>query len=354
MTEYIDSRVAGIEPLPTPSQLRQSLPLSKQQQKFISESRKTITDIIQKKDPRYILIIGPCSIHDITAAKEYASKLKQFSQEVSSVFYPVMRVYLEKARTSVGWKGMVYDPHLDGSHEIQEGLKISRKLLIELTDLGIPTATEFLDPCVSYYLHDLICWGSIGARTVSSQIHRQLASSLSMPVGFKNSTDGNIDSAINAIITASTPHSHFGLDEQGMPAVIHTMGNPHTHIVLRGGENRPNYSSVHIDEAVQKLKAKKLIPHIMVDCSHDNSYKQHHLQAEVFQDVVGQISSGQEAVTGFLLESNIHSGSQPFTSDKSKLKYGISLTDACIDWNATQELIQNAFEKLSKKSKVLI
>jgi 3-deoxy-7-phosphoheptulonate synthase len=349
MSEFPDSRIAGIEPLPTPSQLRQSLPLNSEQKQFIAKSRQTIINILQGKDPRLLLIIGPCSIHDITAAQEYASKLKQITPLISDAFFPVMRAYFEKARSSVGWKGMMYDPHLDGSHEIQEGLVRSRRLLIELIDLKIPTATEFLDPTASNYIHDLICWGSIGARTVSSQIHRQLASSLPIPIGFKNSTDGSIENAINAMISSASPHSHFGMDEQGMPAVIHSMGNPHTHIVLRGGENRPNYSSVHVEEAIHRLKAHKLPTRLMIDCSHDNSYKQHHVQPEVFQDVIAQVAKGQEGIIGFMIESNLLAGSQSFSNDKSKLQYGISLTDGCLDWNVTHELLMDANSAIQNK-----
>jgi 3-deoxy-7-phosphoheptulonate synthase len=350
MTEHLESRIAATEPLLTPLQLKEALSLSDTHRQFIHQSRQTIARILRNKDQRLLLIVGPCSIHDSKSAKEYASRLKELASQVQDTFFIAMRVYFEKPRTTIGWKGMVYDPHLDGSHEIQQGLMTARKLLLDLAEMHMPAGTELLDPLAACYLHDLFTWGSVGARTTTSQIHRQMASGLSMPIGFKNSTDGNLDLAINAVIAAEAPHSHFGIDEHGRPSVIHTMGNPHTHIVLRGGENAPNYSSHHVTYALSRLEKSGVVPRLMIDCSHDNCYKKHHLQPEVFQDVIAQIKSGQKGILGAIIESHLLPGNQPLSQDKSQLAYGLSVTDECLDWESTKSLILEGRKQLQKQA----
>lgn len=340
--------VTDSETLISPYQLKRELPISEMQERFIAKSRKTITALLDRTDPRLLIVAGPCSIHDITAAKEYASKLKVLSAALTETFVLVMRVYLEKPRTTTGWKGMLYDPYLDGSSNIEAGLVLSRQLLLDLADLEVPVATEFLDPLAASYLSDLVSWGSVGARTVSSQIHRQMASGLPMPIGFKNTTDGNLDIAINALVSAKAPHCFLGMNEHGQIASIRTKGNPHTHLVLRGGEQHPNYDTSSVNDTLQRLEKAHLPLRLMVDCSHDNSEKKHEKQPLVFQDTVHQIVEGNRCIIGMILESNLFAGSQPLLDDPSRLKYGISLTDPCLDWNSTQYLLMWAQEKLLK------
>ena len=336
------------EELPSPQAIHNQLPISKKQQKFVLESRKTIKSILNGLDRRLLLIIGPCSIHDEKSALEYASELKKLSDEVSESFFIVMRAYFEKPRTTSGWKGLMYDPNLDNSNDLIKGINISRSMLLELADREIPTATEFLDPITPYYFGDLISWGCIGARTAESQIHRQMVSGLTIPFGFKNRTDGDIEIAVNAASSASSPHTFIGLDNQGKAAILHTQGNPDTHIVLRGGLSVTNYDPTSINTALQHLQKAKLPQRLLIDCSHDNSSKKPENQPQVFQSVLNQVVEGNDNIRGMALESHLYAGSQPMPSLTSPLKYAISLTDPCLDWETTKKLILWGHEMLIK------
>lgn len=342
--------ITNLSPIPSPHEILNVLPLNPAQTQFIENSRKKICDILDKKDSRYLLIVGPCSIHDIKAAKDYAIRLRQFANSIADVFHVVMRVYFEKPRTTLGWKGMLNDPWLNGSHDIPAGIIQSRQLLLELADIGIPAASEFLEPISAYYYGDLISWSCIGARTASSQIHRQLASGLPMPTAFKNSTDGSVESAINGILSASTPHTCMGLNMQGNPCTIRTNGNPYGHLVLRGGESQPNYDPQSISYALSRLHRAGLPQQLFIDCSHDNSMRQHEGQAIVFQSVINQVLEGNQNIRGFLLESNIHAGNQSLTANLSQLKYGVSLTDPCLDWESTERLINWGYSLLKSEN----
>jgi 3-deoxy-7-phosphoheptulonate synthase len=294
-----------------------------------------------------MVITGPCSIHDETAALEYARKLVDLQAEVQDHFYLIMRVYFEKPRTTVGWKGLINDPELDGSCDMQAGLRRARRLLLEITAMGLPTATELLDPITPQYIAGLICWAAVGARTTESQTHREMTSGLSMPVGFKNATDGDLGVAVNAIMAAAAVQNFIGIDPAGRCCIVRTTGNPWTHLVLRGGGGRPNYDTVSIAEACQKLANKGLPQAIMVDCSHANSNKDYRRQPQVWQDVVNQRLDGNQAIIGMMLESNLAAGNQKIPTNLNELAYGVSITDACIDWETTAQLIRSAHEQLA-------
>lgn len=339
MSKIFNIHALDTEPLISPHTLKQELPLTAKHLEFVQQSRQQIRRILDGEDSRLLLVVGPCSIHDITAAKEYAIKLHRLSSNISKYFFVIMRTHFEKPRTALGWKGLLHDPHLNGSDDFTAGLKLSRELLLFLATLGIPAATEFLDPITSLYLGDLISWACIGARTSESQIHRQCASGLPMPVAFKNSTSGNIDVAINGILAASCAHSSFGINEQGGISVVQTKGNRHCHIVLRGGESKPNYDADSIAYAVERLKKNHLPQHVVVDCSHDNSSRNYHQQISVFQSVIHQYVQGNSAIKGLSLESNLQAGRQSLLLDKSPLLYGVSITDPCMDWPMTEELL---------------
>lgn len=339
MTKHEHLNISHTTPLPTPKELLRELPLTMAQRDFIEDSREQIQQILQGEDPRLLLIVGPCSIHDTKAAKEYATKLHALSTAVSDTFYVIMRTYFEKPRTAVGWKGMLYDPHLNGTNDLASGLYQTRKLLLDLADMHIPAAAEFLDPSSVYYFGDLISWACIGARTSASQTHRQIASGLPMPIAFKNSTDGNIDIAINGALNAIVPHTYIGSDAAGQLCAIHTKGNTHAHIVLRGGKGRPNYDPQSISYAIERLHQSNLLPHLLIDCSHDNSFRQHEQQTQVFQSVIHQIIEGNSNIRGLLLESHLHSGNQSLSSQTDMLKYAVSITDPCLDWTTTEHLI---------------
>ncbi|MBP3195237.1 MAG: 3-deoxy-7-phosphoheptulonate synthase [Cardiobacteriaceae bacterium] len=328
----------------SPNELSNSMPLPQQAKNTILRGREDVRQVLDRKDDRKMIIAGPCSIHDTRAAIEYAAKLQKLSEQVKDKFLILMRVYFEKPRTSIGWKGLINDPDLNGSFDIAKGLKIARRLLIDINAIGLPCATEALDPITPQYIGDLISWTAIGARTSESQTHRELASGLSTPVGFKNATDGSLEIAINAIKSASQAHSFLGIDEDGATAEIRSKGNRYGHIVLRGGSHGPNYDSVNIKLATEELLKNKLAPNIIIDCSHANSYKQHERQIPVFQNVMAQIAAGEENVVGLMLESNLNAGSQSL-SDSKDLQYGVSITDACIDWQSTEKLILQAAEK---------
>lgn len=325
--------------LPSYKELKTTLPLVHASRLFIEESRQTVRGILNGHDPRLILIVGPCSIHDRQAAKEYAFHLGQLAKSVAAQFFLIMRVYCEKPRTANGWKGFLYDPLLDGSHAMHLGIEWTRQLLIELAAMKIPAATEFLDPLTAFYYDDLITWGSVGARTASSQTHRQLASGMQMPIGFKNGVAGNVTAAVNGAFAASLPHTYMRICENGNPTIARTAGNLDTHIVLRGGDAGPNYDPSSVSDALARLKKVKLPQRLLIDCSHQNSGKKHEKQPNVFQSVLHQIVEGNTNIKGLMLESHLHAGNQTLPQDLSELKYGVSITDPCLDWASTAHLI---------------
>lgn len=339
MSKIFNLDAIHIEPLPSPSALKQELPAMPKHVEFVHESRYRIQRILDGEDPRMLLIVGPCSIHDITAAKEYAIKLHQLSSRISKSFLVAMRAYFEKPRTTLGWKGMLHDPHLNGTNDICTGLRLSRELLLFLADLGMPAATEFLDPASPRFIGDLVSWACIGARTSESQIHRQFASGLPMPVAFKNSTSGNVDVAINGVLAATCPHAFPGIDDHGKIAVMQTKGNPYAHIALRGGESKPNYDAQSISLSLEHLKKAHLPQRLVIDCSHDNSCRKYEQQVHVFQSVIQQHIQGNTAIKGVALESNLFAGNQMPLLDNSRLQYAVSLTDPCMDWAMTENLI---------------
>ena len=338
--------VASQEILITPDKLKQDIPLTELAAQTISNGRETINNILDRKDHRIFVVVGPCSIHDVKAAKEYALRLKKLAEEVSDTLVLVMRVYFEKPRTTVGWKGLINDPHLDDSFEIEEGLHIGRQLLMDIAEIGLPTATEALDPISPQYLQDTITWSAIGARTTESQTHREMSSGLSVAIGFKNGTDGNLDVATNALNSVSHPHSFLGINPEGQVAIIRTKGNPYSHIVLRGGGGKPNYDSVNIALCEQQLEKSGLSKNIMVDCSHANSNKDANLQPLVVQDIAHQVLEGNKSIVGLMIESNVNFGNQSIPKDLSELKYGVSVTDACIDWETTEKTLKDMRNKL--------
>jgi len=340
--------VQAQEILITPEHLKAELPMSEAAAQSIAASREVIRNILDGKDHRLFVVVGPCSIHDVSAALEYATRLKALAEELQDSLFIVMRVYFEKPRTTVGWKGLINDPHLNDTFKIQEGLHLGRKLLLDMAELHLPTSTEALDPISPQYMQDCISWSAIGARTTESQTHREMASGLSSAVGFKNGTDGGLEVAMNAIQSASKPHRFLGINGQGQVAIIHTSGNPYAHVVLRGGSNGPNYDPVHITLTEQALAKAGVANNIMVDCSHANSSKQPGLQPMVLEDVSNQIVSGNQSIVGLMIESNINEGNQPIPGDLSQLQYGVSVTDGCIDWDATAESLRAMRNKLKE------
>ncbi len=332
--------VLSQELLPTPAEVKQALPLSPVADATVSTGRAALCRILDRRDHRLFVVLGPCSIHDPKAALDYASRLKKLADEVSDTLLLVMRVYFEKPRTTVGWKGLINDPYMDDSFHIEKGLYLARELLLKLAEMGLPTATEALDPITPQYLGDLVSWTAIGARTAESQTHREMASGLSSPVGFKNGTDGSLGVAINALHSVSRPHHFLGINQQGQCAVFRTRGNRYGHVVLRGGGGRPNYDSVSITLCEQELTHAGLAPSIVVDCSHGNSNKDTALQPLVAEDCVKQILEDNRSIIGLMLESNLHWGNQPIPDDLSQLRYGVSVTDPCIDWETTERLIR--------------
>lgn len=340
-----DIHVNAEEILITPEQLREELPLPEEGRVFVQKARNIIADIIHKKDSRLLVISGPCSVHDLDAAKEYAHELKKLQEKFEDTLYIVMRVYFEKPRTTVGWKGLINDPHMDGSFDVETGLRKARELLIYLTELGLPLATEALDPISPQYLAELFSWSAIGARTTESQTHREMASGLSMPIGFKNGTNGSLDVAINAMQSAASSHRFMGINKQGQVALIKTSGNPDGHVILRGGK-KPNYEAKDIALCEEALAKHGLEPGIVVDCSHGNSSKDYSRQPIVANDVFEQIVNGNKSIIGIMLESNLNAGNQSDSIPLAERAYGVSITDGCIDLNTTQELIGKAAEKL--------
>ncbi len=344
-----DLRIQEYKEMITPRQLKSHLPVSPQAAGTVQEGRKAIERILAKEDSRVLVITGPCSIHDEKAALDYAHRLARLQEEVRETLLLVMRVYFEKPRTTVGWKGLINDPHLDDSYDMETGLHRARQLLLQINELGIPVATEMLEPVIPQYVADLVCWTAIGARTTESQTHRQMASGLSMPVGFKNTTEGNLSTAINAMVAARAPQSFLGIDHDGRTCIVNTRGNLNGHIVLRGGQ-RPNYDPISIEEARLKLIEKGLPEAVIVDCSHANSHKKHQGQANVFKNVIDQILAGNQAIFGLMLESNIGEGNQKFKGDVSALKYGVSITDECISWETTADLLRATHKKIVKSA----
>lgn len=346
--ELINTHVVSEQTLLTPDQLREQFPLQAEAAETIWQGRQTIRNILHKKDSRLLVVVGPCSIHDVDAAKEYALKLKTLSEELNDSLFLVMRIYFEKPRTTVGWKGLINDPDMDDSFHIERGLKKARELLVWLADNGVLAATEALDPISPQYLAELFSWAAIGARTTESQTHRELASGLSMPVGFKNGTDGGLGVAINALQSVANPHRFLGINTEGQVAVIHTLGNDSGHVILRGGSAGPNYDSVHINLCETALRAAGLNESIVIDCSHGNSNKQHELQPLVAHNAANQIIEGNQSITGIMLESHLKDGNQSIPKDLSQLEYGVSVTDACIDWDTTETTLREIAEKLRK------
>ncbi|MCP4627880.1 MAG: 3-deoxy-7-phosphoheptulonate synthase [bacterium] len=344
-----DLRVKGYRKLLEPGKLKEELAISPAARETVLSGRSAVDGILQKEDKRLLAIVGPCSIHNEKAAYEYAEKLQKLRERVSDALFVIMRVYFEKPRTSVGWKGLINDPRLDGTCDIMEGLRKSRIILLKINEIGVPAATEFLETITPQYVSDLVSWACIGARTTESQTHRELASGLSMAVGFKNGTDGNMSSAINAIVAAKTGQSFLGIDQNGHTCIVQTNGNPLAHIVLRGGQ-KPNYDPISIEQARLNLIQKRLPETIMVDCSHGNSMKKFQGQANVMRNVIDQYIAGNDALIGLMLESNLFEGNQKFSGDLATLKYGVSITDECISWEATERLLLTAAEKLANSS----
>ena len=332
--------VKAVDKLLTPRELKAELPIPDASNRTVAGGREAVGKILRQADSRLLVVVGPCSIHDAEGAREYGRRLSDLRKEVAAELEVVMRVYFEKPRTTIGWKGLINDPHLDGTYDIETGLKRARRLLLELTAMGLPTATEFLDPIIPQYIDDLVTWAAIGARTIESQTHREMASGLSMPVGFKNGTDGSLQLALDAMQSARTPHSFLGIDQDGVTSVIRTTGNEVGHIVLRGGRARPNYDAESLREAETSLKKAGLPGVLMVDCSHANSGKQHARQEEVWNNVIQQRAEGRASIIGIMLESNLVEGNQPFPQEAAKLRYGVSITDACLGWEATERLVR--------------
>jgi 3-deoxy-7-phosphoheptulonate synthase len=338
--------VASQDLLPTPRQVKDELAAGEAAANTVLEARRVVRNILERKDPRLMVVVGPCSIHDVGAAREYAERLKSLSDELAGSLFILMRVYFEKPRTTVGWKGLINDPDLDDSFKIEKGLRMARQLLLDLADLGLPAATEALDPLSPQYLSDLMSWAAIGARTTESQTHREMASGLSSPVGFKNSTDGSLGVAVNALGSVSQPHHFLGISQDGQSAVFRTRGNAHSHIILRGGGGRPNYDSVSITLCEKALEDAGLAPNIMVDCSHANSFKQPELQPRVAEDIAHQILHGNRSIIGIMLESNHEAGNQKIPEDLSRLRRGVSVTDACMAWDDTKVLLREMASQL--------
>ena len=339
-------RIGAFDLMPSPEEIHARVPLSEKASDTVFAGREIIKAILDRRDPRIFIVVGPCSIHDPIAGYDYARRLKQLADEVSDTLVLVMRVYFEKPRTSTGWKGYINDPYMDDSFHIEQGMEKAREFLLRVNELGLPAGTEALDPIAPQYMGDLITWTAIGARTSGSQTHREMSSGLSTPVGFKNATDGDIVPAINAIKSAASPHSFLGINMQGRSAIVRTQGNAYGHVVLRGGDGRTNFDTVSVCMVERALAKAKIAPNIVIDCSHANSLKDPALQPLVMSDCVHQVREGNQSIVGLMIESNIEGGNQPIPEDLSKLKYGCSVTDACVDWPATETMIRKARDVL--------
>lgn len=354
ISKILDTNIEYSRVLMTPMQMKEQMPITEFAAETVLRGRQAVQDILVGKDSRKFIIVGPCSIHDAKAALEYAEKLKTLADKVKDKLLLVMRVYFEKPRTTIGWKGLINDPDLDGSFNMQKGLLTARNLLIKIAELGLPAATEALDPVTPQYLSELISWAAIGARTIESQTHREIASGLSMPVGFKNGTDGNIQVALDAIQSSRTPHHFWGIDQIGQVSTFQTKGNVYGHIILRGGSGQPNFDAATVAWVEKKLEELKLTQRIVIDCSHGNSYKNHKLQATVFKNVIQQLADGNQSIVGMMLESNLYEGNQKISTDIKKLNYGVSVTDKCIGWQETEEIILSAHKKLNADRNVTL
>ena len=345
MKKLINRNVESFKALPTPLEIKKSLPMTAHHEQTVMQARLTIEAILDGKDKRIFAVVGPCSIHDIQAAHEYAEKLSKLKQKIEDKIFVVMRVYFEKPRTTTGWKGLINDPDLDDSFHIEKGIKIARQLLLDFAQLGLAAGTEALDPIIPQYISELISWTAIGARTTESQTHREMASGLSMPIGFKNGTDGNIEVALNAMKSALKPHHFLGIDQDGKITVFKTRGNRYCHIVLRGGKT-PNYTPEQIAKVKSELNKNNLPDKIVVDCSHGNSGKDYAQQPKVLAEVVEQIRQGNPSLVGIMLESNLTAGRQDIPQNLQQLKYGVSVTDACLDWETTEKILTEAYQQL--------
>jgi len=348
--ELENINITAFDTMPSPAELHARLPLSAKAADVVNAGREALRAILEHKDDRLFIVVGPCSIHDPVAGLDYARRLKALQEEVNDTLLLVMRVYFEKPRTTTGWKGYINDPDMDDSFRVDQGMEKARQFLLDVSELGLPAGTEALDPISPQYLGDLITWNAIGARTTESQTHREMSSGLSTPVGFKNGTDGDISIAINAILSASHPHSFLGLNDQGRVAIVRTRGNQHGHVVLRGGDGRPNYDTVSVAMAEQAMLKAKLPANIVVDCSHANSFKKPELQPLVMADVINQVVNGNTSILGLMIESNLVAGNQKIPEDLSQLKYGCSVTDACVDWDTTEKMLRAAAAHLRSRS----
>ena len=341
-----NANISNLERLVTPKEFKQRFPVSEQITEHVEQSRRVLRNILDRKDHRLFVVVGPCSVHDTKAALEYAERLVKLADEVKDEIFVVMRVYFEKPRTTVGWKGLINDPYLDGSFQIEKGMSIGRELMLKINEMGLPIANEALDPISPQYMQDLIAWSAIGARTTESQTHREMASGLSVPIGFKNGTDGSLDVAINALQSVSSGHSFLGIDGEGKVSIVHSTGNQYSHVVLRGGGGRPNYDSVSVRLTERALRENSLPVNIMIDCSHANSQKDPELQPLVLDNITQQILEGNQSIIGVMLESHLLGGNQKLTDDKSALEYGKSITDGCISWETTEKSLRQLAEKL--------
>lgn len=340
MHQTQDLHVVETRPLVSPALLHHEFPTSPEAATLVADARDRIRHILYNEDRRLLVIVGPCSVHDIDAAYEYGQKLVNLRHELSGQLEIIMRVYFEKPRTNVGWKGLINDPHLDGSYDINTGLRLARKLLLDLAQIGLPAATELLDPVTPQYIADLIAWTAIGARTTESQTHREMASGLSMPIGFKNSTDGSLQAAMNAMVAASRPHHFLGINHSGLASIVTTTGNPDGHLVLRGGKGGPNFSTDHVNQAAAEMAQLKLNPRMMVDCSHANANKDHNRQVSVLEDIAAQVRGGSRHILGVMIESHLKAGNQSIPDNLRQLTYGQSITDACVDFDTTAAMLR--------------
>ncbi|MEM6425859.1 MAG: 3-deoxy-7-phosphoheptulonate synthase [Cyanobacteria bacterium P01_D01_bin.128] len=339
MPKTQDLHIVETRPLVSPALLHHEMPTTDAAATLVAETRDRIRNILYNEDQRLLVIVGPCSVHDVEAAYAYGEKLVKLRSELSDRLEVIMRVYFEKPRTSVGWKGLINDPHLDNSYDINTGLRLARKLLLDLAHIGLPAATELLDPITPQYIADVISWTAIGARTTESQTHREMASGLSMPIGFKNSTDGSLQAATNAMLAASQPHHFLGINHHGLASIVATTGNPDCHLVLRGGKHGPNYDIDNVAQAAAALNQDGINPRIMIDCSHANANKDHNRQVTVLDSIADQLSAGSQHILGVMIESHLVAGKQPIPKDLSQLTYGQSITDACVDFEMTAQML---------------
>jgi 3-deoxy-7-phosphoheptulonate synthase len=348
MDKTSDLHVVETRPLLSPAFIKSEFPITETAASLVTQTRDRIRDILTGKDQRVLVVVGPCSIHDIKAAEEYGERLTRLRDELENELEIVMRVYFEKPRTTVGWKGLINDPHLDNSYDINTGLRLARQLLLDLAHLDLPAATELLDPITPQYIADLICWTAIGARTTESQIHRQMASGLSMPVGYKNGTDGSLNAAVNAMLAATTPHHFLGINMDGLASIVTTTGNPDGHLVLRGGADHPNYYAEDVQSAAHCLKKKGLNHRLMIDCSHGNSSKDYTRQSIVLDNIAQQIEAGCLDIMGVMIESHLVAGNQSLSNNTQSLVYGQSITDACVDWETTKKMLRSLAISVAK------